>query len=153
MFYPSRKNAAEAVRVYGRNHKLKRGPWFVKSVHNSVKKNWGNGILVIDRDPNNPVLLLKLLSKCIIRWLQVHFIQQKVFPAVWMYRKPQFSKFSALFCRCFIIDSSESRLWNLEKTNRVSTLRIYSSSDMMKIAGGRCWHYGRMRHISLSLGT
>ncbi|CAL1269477.1 unnamed protein product, partial [Larinioides sclopetarius] len=65
-----------------------------------------------------------------------------------MYRKPQFSKFCALFCGCFLIDSSACRRWHLETTNSVSTLRIFFSSDMMKIAGGRCGYYGRMRHIS-----
>ena len=95
-----------------------------------------------------PCVPLKLLPKCIIRWLQVHCIQQEVFSAIWMHRKSQFSKFCALICRCFLIDSRASRRWNLEITNSVSTLRIFFSSDMMKIAGGHCRYYGWMRHIS-----
>ena len=38
LFYLSGENVVEAVQVYHQNHKLKRGPCFVKSVHNSVKK-------------------------------------------------------------------------------------------------------------------
>ena len=37
LFYLSGENAAEAVRVYRRNHKLKRDPCSVKNVHNLVK--------------------------------------------------------------------------------------------------------------------
>ena len=104
---------------------------------------------MIDRDPDDPVFLLKLLPKCIILWLHIHWMHQEIFPTTWMYRKPQFSKFFALFCGCFFIDSSSSRCWNLETINSTSTLLFCSSSDMMKIADGHCGYYEWMRNISL----
>ena len=38
LYNPSGENAAEAVRVYRRNHKLKRDPRHIISVRNLVKK-------------------------------------------------------------------------------------------------------------------
>ena len=80
-------------------------------------------------------------------------MRKEVFLAVQTNWKPKFYKFCHLFCGCFLIDSSEPWLSNLETTKSVSTLRIFSSSDIMKTAGGLCGHYEQMRHISPSLGT
>lgn len=138
---------SEALRVYRRNHKLRWGSINVRYFIKTLKKLDAH---MIDHDLDEPLFLLKLLQKCIIRLLQVYCILQEMFPAVCMHRKPQLQHFpiNLLFCGYYPIDT---RCCNLEMNNCVSTLRSFSSSNMMRIPrGGYCGrgYCERMKHIS-----
>lgn len=67
--------------------------------------------MVIDRNPNDQLVVVKFFRKCIIRLLQVHCKLQEMFFVIWKYRKVQSWRFCTLFCRCILIDHLDVITW------------------------------------------
>lgn len=144
LFYLNGESDSETVRVYKQNNKLRRGPCSVRTVCDLVKTIWET-VCTYDRprslwpvevpfevvaEVHNTITASPMRTA---RNVARNLNARKISPE------------ATAFCSvggCCLIDSRASRCCNLQTSNSVYTLRIYSSSDIMKIADGR-W----MRHI------
>ena len=82
LYNPSGENAAEAVRVYRRNHKLKRGPYSVQSIHNLVKKFEEPGCTCDKSLSGRPRVLVEVVAEVHNTMTTGPLILQEVFPTI-----------------------------------------------------------------------
>ena len=150
-FHLSGENFALAVRVHCRNHKLIRGPCSVKSVRNLVKKFEKTGCTCDRPQSEWPRFLIKIGG-------EVHNTMTKgsLHTVRNVFRNLYLPKTAVLKILCSDLQMFPyrfQRVWALETGDNQQRVNFenFASSDMMKVAWGRCGYYGRMRHISPSL--
>ncbi|GFX55868.1 hypothetical protein TNCV_1427301 [Trichonephila clavipes] len=148
LYYQNGMNAAEALRVYHRNHRQRRGPGTLQALRDLVRKFEDTGCTCNKPRSGRPTVSEDVVMEVHHTVTAGHTETARGIARVLDIRTQRSASSCALYFTCFPIGSSASRCWSRVTHNNVWTSQINFCYDMMRITTGHFAYYGRTRRIS-----